>query len=130
MKKKRLAVSIAAVALAVAAIFTGSNLPTVKAADVADKTVMELGVDGDYQEKKLTTADTQAIANQMGYEYFGGDVVVCGKNTQAYIDWEKSSIPYWKAYDSFVIVPVLTRDADGNLVIEKNADGSLKLVDF
>lgn len=43
MKKKRLATSIAAVALAVATIFTGSNLPSVKAADVADKTVMELG---------------------------------------------------------------------------------------
>jgi len=71
MTKKKLAVSIAAVALAVATIFTGSNLPSVKAADVADKTVIELGVDGDYQEKKLTTADTQAIANQMGYGYFG-----------------------------------------------------------
>lgn len=126
MKKKRLAVSIAAVALTVATIFTGSNLPSVKAADIADKTVIELGADGDYQEKKLTTADTQAIANQMGYGYFGGDVVVCGKNTQAYIDWEKSSIPYWKAYDSFVLVPVLSRDDNGNLVIEKNEDGSLK----
>lgn len=126
MKKKKLAVSIAAVALAVATIFTGSNLPSVKAADVADKTVIELGVDGDYQEKKLTTADTQAIANQMGYGYFGGNVVVCGSNTTAYVDWENSSIPYWKAYDSFVLVPVLSRDDNGNLVIEKNEDGSLK----
>ena len=67
MKKKRLATCIAAATLAVATIFTGSNLPSVQAADVADKTVIELGVDGDYQEKKLTTADTQAIANQMGY---------------------------------------------------------------
>ena len=126
MTKKKLAVSIAAVALAVATIFTGSNLPSVKAADVADKTVIELGVDGDYQEKKLTTADTQAIANQMGYGYFGGNVVVCGSNTTAYVDWENSSIPYWKAYDSFVLVPVLSRDDNGNLVIEKNEDGSLK----
>ena len=126
MKKKKLAVSIAAVALAVATIFTGSNLPSVKAADVADKTVIELGVDGDYQEKKLTTVDTQAIANQMGYVYFGGNVVVCGSNTTAYVDWENSSIPYWKAYDSFVLVPVLSRDDNGNLVIEKNEDGSLK----
>lgn len=126
MKKKGLAARIAAVALAVATIFTGSNLPSVQAADVADKAFMELGADGDYQEKKLTTADTQAIANQMGYGYFGGDVLVCGNNTQAYIDWEKSSVPYWKAYDSFVIVPVLSRDAEGNLVIEKNEDGSLK----
>ena len=126
MTKKKLAVSIAAVALAVATIFTGSNLPSVKAADVADKTVIELGVDGDYQEKKLTTVDTQAIANQMGYVYFGGNVVVCGSNTTAYVDWENSSIPYWKAYDSFVLVPVLSRDDNGNLVIEKNEDGSLK----
>ena len=94
MKKKKLATSIAAVALAVATIFTGSNLPSVKAADVADKAVMELGADGDYQEKKLTTADTQAIANQMGYGYFGGDVVVCGSNTTAYVYWENSRIPY------------------------------------
>ena len=126
MKKKRLATCIAAAALAVATIFTGSDIPSVKAADVADKTVMELGVDGDYQEKKLTTADTQAIANQMGYGYFGGNVVVCGSNTTAYVDWENSSIPYWKAYDSFVLVPVLSRDDNGNLVIEKNEDGSLK----
>ena len=126
MKKKRLATCIAAAALAVATIFTGSNLPIVQAADVADKTVIELGVDGDYQEKKLTTADTQAIANQMGYGYFGGNVVVCGKNTQAYIDWEKSSIPYWKAYRSEVIVPSVSRDTDGNLVIEKDTDGELK----
>ena len=126
MKKKRLATCIAAATLAVATIFTGSNLPSVQAADVADKTVIELGVDGDYQEKKLTTADTQAIANQMGYGYFGGNVVVCGKNTQAYIDWEKSSIPYWKAYRSEVIVPSVSRDTDGNLVIEKDTDGELK----
>lgn len=126
MKKKRLATCIAAAALAVATIFTGSNLPSVQAADVADKTVIELGVDGDYQEKKLTTADTQAIANQMGYGYFGGNVVVCGKNTQTYIDWEKSSIPYWKAYRSEVIVPSVSRDTDGNLVIEKDTDGELK----
>lgn len=126
MRKKKFKATAVALAMAAVTAFSVGNTPSVKAADVADKTVMELGVDGDYQEKKLTTADTQAIANQMGYGYFGGNVVMCGKNTQAYIDWEKSSIPYWKAYDSFVIVPSLSRDADGNLVIEKNADGSLK----
>lgn len=126
MKKKKLAATVAALAMAAVTVFSVGNTPSIKAADVADKTVMELGVDGDYQEKKLTTADTQAIANQMGYGYFGGIVAVCGKNTQAYIDWEKSSIPYWKAYDSFVLVPVLSRDDNGNLVIEKNEDGSLK----
>lgn len=126
MKKKKLAATVAALAMAAVTVFSVGNTPSIKAADVADKTVMELGVDGDYQEKKLTTADTQAIANQMGYGYFGGNVVVCSSNTTAYVDWENSSIPYWKAYDSFVLVPVLSRDDNGNLVIEKNEDGSLK----
>ena len=126
MKKKGLAISAVAVSLAAAAVFAGGDCQTVRAADVADGTSIDLGLEGDYVEKQLSTADTKAIINQMGYGFYEGNVVVCGKNTQAYIDWEKSSIPYWKAYDSYVLVPVLSRDSAGNLVVEKNADGSLK----
>ena len=126
MKKKGLAISAVAASLAAAAVFAGGDCQTVRAADVADETSIDLGLEGDYVEKQLSTVDTKAIMNQMGYDFYEGNVVVCGKNTQAYIDWEKSSIPYWKAYDSYVIVPGLSRDDNGNLVIEKNEDGSLK----
>ena len=126
MKKKGLAISAVAVSLAAAAVFAGGDCQTVRAADVADGTSIDLGLEGDYVEKQLSTADTKAIINQMGYGFYEGNVVVCGKNTQAYIDWEKSSIPYWKAYSSEVIVPSVSRDTDGNLVIEKDTDGELK----
>ena len=126
MKKKGLAISAVAASLAAAAVFAGGDCQTVRAADVADKSAISIDVEGDYEEKSLSKADREAIANQLGYEYFSGDVAVCGSNTTAYVDWENSSIPYWKAYDSYVIVPVLSRDDNGNLVIEKNEDGSIK----
>ena len=126
MRKKKFTATAVALAMAAITVFSVGNTPSVKAADVTDKSAISIHVDGDYEEKSLSKADREAIANQMGYEYFGGDFVVCGSNTTAYVDWENSSIPYWKAYDSFVLVPVLSRDDNGNLLIEKNEDGSLK----
>lgn len=126
MRKKKLMAAAAALAMAAITAFSVGNTPSVKAADVTDKPAIDIVVEGDYVGKSLSKADREAIANQLGYEYFGGDVVVCGSNTTAYVDWDNSSIPYWKAYDSFVLVPVLSRDDSGNLVIEKNEDGSLK----
>ena len=111
MKKKGLAISAVAVSLA-AAVFAGGDCQTVRAADVTDKSAINIAVDGDCEEKSLSKADREAIANQLGYEYFDGDVAVCGSNTTAYVDWENSSIPYWKAYDSYVIVPVLSRSEE------------------
>lgn len=110
MRKKKFAATAVALAMAAVTVFSVGNTPSVKAADVTDKSAINIAVDGDYEEKSLSKADMEAIANQMGYEYFGGDFVVCGSNTTAYVDWENSSIPYWKAYDSFVLVPVLSRD--------------------
>ena len=126
MRKKKFTATAVALALAAITAFSVGNTPSVKAADVTDKPAIDIAVEGDYEEKSLSKADREAIANQLGYEYFSGDVVVCGSNTTAYVNWDNSSIPYWKAYDSFVLVPVLSRDDSGNLVIEKNEDGSLK----
>lgn len=83
MKKKGLAISAVAVSLAAAAVFAGGDCQTVRAADVADETSIDLGLEGDYVEKQLSTVDTKAIMNQMGYDFYEGNVVVCGKNTQA-----------------------------------------------
>ncbi len=126
MRKKKFAATAAALAMAAITVFSFGNTSNVKAADVTDKQDIAIEVEGDYEINKLTSSDMTAIANQMGYDYFGGKLVVCGSNTTAYVDWDNSSIPYWKAYDSYVIVPVLSRDDNGNLVIEKNEDGSIK----
>lgn len=125
MKKKRLAVSIAAVALAVATVFTGSNLPSVKAADVADKTPIDLEIDGKYEEKHISKADSDAINKALGYDSVTNNVIVCGDGSVGYIDWEKSSVPWWKVFKTKVILPDLSRGADGNLIVKKDADGNI-----
>ena len=126
MKRKKFAATAVALAMAAVTVFSFGNASSVKAADVTDNQDIAIAVEGDYEINKLTSSDMTAIANQMGYNYFGGKLIVCGSNTTAYVDWDNSSIPYWKAYDSYVIVPVLSRDDNGNLVIEKNEDGSIK----
>lgn len=126
MKRKKFAATAVALAMVAVTVFSFGNASSVKAADVTDKQDITIAVEGDYEINKLTSSDMTAIANQMGYGYFSGKVAVCGSNTTAYVDWDNSSIPYWKAYDSYVIVPVLSRDDNGNLVIEKNENGSIK----
>lgn len=126
MKKKRLATSIAAVALAVATVFTGSNLPSVKAADVADKTPIDLEVDGKYEERHISKADSDVINKTFGYDLAVNNVIVCGDGSVGYIDWNESSIPFDKVCETYVFCPVLSRDESGNLQIEKDADGNIK----
>ena len=126
MKKKKIAATAVALAMAAVTVFSVGNIPSVKAADVTDKTAIDLEINGNYEEKKISTADSDVINKAFGYDYGFNNVIVCGSDTTAYVDWDNSSIPYWKAYDSYVIVPVLSRDDNGNLVIEKNEDGSIK----
>lgn len=126
MTKKKLAVSIAAVALVVATIFTGSNLPSVKAADVADKTPISLDVDGKCEEKHISKADSDVINKAFGYDLVINNVAVCGDGAVGYIDWNESSIPFEKVCETYVFCPVLSRDESGNLQIEKDADGKIK----
>ena len=54
MKKKGLAISAVAASLAAAAVLAGGDCQTVKAADVADGTSIDLGLEGDYVEKQCT----------------------------------------------------------------------------
>lgn len=126
MKKKRLATSIAAVALAVATVFTGSNLPSVQAANVADKTPISLEIDGKYEERHISKADLDVINKTFGYDSGINNVIVCGDGSVGYIDWNESSIPFDKVCKTYVFCPVLSRDESGNLQIEKDADGNIK----
>ena len=42
-----------------------------------------------------------------------------------YQDWDKSSIPHWKVYQTEVFPPVLSRDTEGNLVVKTDSNGKL-----
>lgn len=125
MRKKKFTATAVALAMAAITVFSVGNTPSVKAADVADKSAISIAVDGDYEEKSLSKADREAIANQLGYEYFSGDVAVCGSNTTAYVDWENSSIPYWKVYKTEVFAPDLSRDTNGNLIVKTDDNGNI-----
>lgn len=123
MKKKKLAVSIAAVALAVATIFTGSDIPSVKAADVVDKIPIDLEIDGRSEEKQISKADSDVINKAFEYDSGTHTVIVCGDGSVGYIDWSKSSVPFWKVYETEVFMPDLSRDAEGNLVVKTDDNG-------
>ena len=125
MKKKGLAISAVAVSLAAAAVFAGGDCQTVRAADVADETSIDLEIDGKYEEKQISKADADVINKAFGYDSGTNNVIVCGDGSVGYIDWEKSSIPYSKVYMTELILPDLTRDAEGNLVIKTDADGNV-----
>ncbi len=125
MKKKKFMAVAAAVAMAAITAFSVGNTPSVKAADVTSKTPMDLVIDGNYEEKQLSKADSDVINKALGYDSGTNSVLVCGENSKGYIDWENSSIPHWKVYQTEVFMPDLSRDTDGNLVVKTDSNGKL-----
>ena len=57
MRKKKFAATAVALAMAAVTVFSVGNTPSVKAADVTDKSAINIAVDGDYEEKSLSKAD-------------------------------------------------------------------------
>lgn len=82
-------------------------------------------INGSYEEKKISTADSDVINKAFGYDSGTNSVLVCGENSKGYIDWNKSSIPHWKVYQTEVFTPVLSRDTEGNLVVKTDSNGKL-----
>ena len=125
MRKKKFAATAVALAMAAITVFSVGNTPSVKAADVADKSAIDLEINGSYEEKKISTADSDVINKAFGYDSGTNSVLVCGENSKGYIDWNKSSIPHWKVYQTEVFTPVLSRDTEGNLVVKTDSNGKL-----
>ena len=57
MRKKKFTATAVALAMAAITVFSVGNTPSVKAADVADKSAIDLEINGSYEEKKISTAD-------------------------------------------------------------------------
>lgn len=125
MRKKKFAATAVALALAAVTAFSVGNTPSVKAADVTSKTPIDLEINGNYEEKKISTADSDVINKAFRYEGGANNVIVCGENATGYIDYEKSSIPYWKVYRTDVFAPDLSRDVNGNLVVKTDGNGEV-----
>ena len=53
MRKKKFKATAVALAMAAVTAFSVGNTPSVKAADVTDKSAISIHVDGDYEEKSL-----------------------------------------------------------------------------
>ena len=85
MKKKEFAAKAVAMAMAAITVFSVGNTPSVKAADVADQTAIDLEVDGSY-EKKISKEDSEVINQAFGYDSGTDSVIVCGDNAAGYID--------------------------------------------
>ena len=125
MKKKKFAATAVALAMAAVTVFSVGNTPSVKAADVTSKTPIDLEINGNYEEKKISTADSDVINKAFRYEGGANNVIVCGENATGYIDYEKTSIPYWKVYRTDVFAPDLSRDVNGNLVVKTDGNGEV-----
>ena len=125
MKKKKFAATAVALAMAAVTVFSVGNTPSVKAADVTSKTPIDLEINGNYEEKKISVADAKVINETIGYDLDVNNIIVCGDNATGYIDYEKSSVPFEKICDTYVFCPILSRDDNGNLVIAKDEDGAV-----
>ena len=125
MRKKKFTATAVALAMAAITAFSVGNTPSVKAADVTSKTPMDLVIDGNYEEKQISKADSDVINKVFGYDNGTDSVLVCGENSKGYIDWNNSSIPHWKVYQTEVFMPDLSRDTDGNLVVKTDSNGKL-----
>lgn len=125
MRKKKFTATAVALAMAAITVFSVGNTPSVKAADVTDNAPIDLKIDGNYQEKQISKADSDVINKAFGYDSGTNSVLVCGENSKGYIDWENSSIPHWKVYQTEVFMPDLSRDTDGNLVVKTDSNGKL-----
>ena len=68
MKKKKFSATAVVLAMAAVTVFSVGNTPSVKAADVADKSAIKLEINGSYEEKKISAADAKVINETIGYD--------------------------------------------------------------
>ena len=77
MRKKKFAATAVALVMTAITVFSVGNTPSVKAADVADKSAIDLEINGSYEEKKISTADSDVINKAFGYDSGTNSVLVC-----------------------------------------------------
>ena len=116
MQKLKFAGITVVFTMAAAAFFTLTDVQNVMA---DEKSNIKLNVEGKAQTRTITEADRKAIAEAFDYVSVMDQIYVAGDGATAYIDWDNSAIPFWKVYKTDVFQPVMHRDKDGKLVVDK-----------
>lgn len=129
MRKKRLAAKAFAFAMTALTVCSAGNVSEIKAAEVSDKPNLSFEIDGQCEEKKIAKADADVINEAFGYEWGSNIVHICGEDAAGYINWDESSIPFWKIYATAVLTPDLSRDETGRLVVNTDENGNVEMKD-
>lgn len=123
MKKTKLFASVVALAMTVMTVFsTGSSVVRADEENVTDKLPIDMAVENEVGFKKIAKEDAEVINKAFGYDFGNDEVIISNSNTTATINWENSTASYEDVCYTEVFVPVITRDADGKLVVEKEGD--------
>ena len=130
MKRKNVIASVAGIVLSVITVFTSVGAVKAEEGTVTEKQAIEMAVENEIGEKKIADEDAKVINEAFGYTSGSNIVKVCSEDTWAYIDWEKSLYKKEDVYETNVFCPVLSRDEDGNLVVEKDENGEIKIKKF
>ncbi len=123
MRKKRFVAKAFAFAMTALTVCSAGKVSEIKAAEVSDKPDFSFEVEGQHELKKISKADADVINETLGYTWGDNTVFVCGEDATGYINWDKSSIPFWKIYETDVLTPDLSRDETGKLVFNTDEDG-------
>lgn len=126
MKRKKLIAGCLAILLTLLTVIAPIDTAKVKAATVTDKPMIDLVFKNEVGKKQLTKEDAEAFAKEFGYDTLDGEFVVCNSNTSGQINWNNSVVPYGEVYDTWVFAPIVSRDKNGKLVVERDEDGYIK----
>ena len=127
MRKMKL---LAGIVLSVITVFTSVGAIRAEEGTVTEKQPISMSFENEVGEKKIADEDAKVIEEAFGYDFGDGTVMICSEDTWAYIDWEKSLYKEDDVYKTQVFCPVLSRDENDNLIVEKNENGEIKIKKF
>lgn len=120
MRKMKL---LAGIVLSVITVFTSVGAIKAEEGTVTEKLPVSMQFENEVGEKKIADEDAKVINEAFGYEIGDNTVMVCSKDTTAYINWEESVYERWNVYATQVLCPKLSRDENGKLIIEQDENG-------
>lgn len=123
MRKLKL---LAGIALSVITVFMSVGAVRAEEGTVTEKQPIEMAVENEVGFKKIADEDAKVINEAFGYTSGSNEVLICTEDTTAYIDWKNSMYTIEDVYNTNVFCPVLSRDEEGNLIIEKDENGEIK----
>lgn len=112
----------------VLSVITFTSVGAVKAEEgtVTEKFSIEMAFENEVGEKKIADEDAKVINEAFGYGFGDNTVMLCSEDTWMYIDWEKSMYTEENVYFTTLISPVLHRNENDNLIVEKDENGGIK----